>query len=106
MNLAAFVLLVILPVLSLALVLTFVRLLRGPSLPDRVIALDMLAVLSIGVVAAYAVVTGQPALLDVALLLALLAFLGTVGFAWYIENSRDSRALQFTTPKLHGETHD
>jgi multicomponent Na+:H+ antiporter subunit F len=85
MSLPTFVLLVILPVLSLALLLTFARLLRGPSLPDRVIALDMLATLSIGVVAVYALFTGQPALLDVAILLALLVFVGTVGFAYFIE---------------------
>jgi multicomponent Na+:H+ antiporter subunit F len=85
MSLPTFISLVILPVLSLALLLTFARLLRGPSLPDRVIALDMLATLGIGVVAVYAAFTGQPALLDVAILLALLVFLGTVGFAYYIE---------------------
>ena len=86
MTLPTFALLVILPVLSLALLLTFARLLRGPSLPDRVIALDMTATLSIGVVAVYALATGQPALLDVAIVLALLVFLGTVGFAYYIEH--------------------
>ena len=85
MSLPTFVLLVILPVLSLSLLLTFARLLAGPSLPDRVIALDMTATLGIGVVAVYALATGQPALLDVAILLALLVFLGTVGFAYYIE---------------------
>ena len=85
MSFPFFILWVVMPVLSLALLLTFARLLRGPSLPDRVIALDMMATLGIGLVAVYAVFTGQPALLDVALLLALLAFLGTVGFAYYIE---------------------
>ena len=85
MILEALILWVILPVLSVALLLTFARLLRGPSLADRVIALDMMATLGIGIVAVYALFSGQPALLDVALLLALLAFLGTVGFAYYIE---------------------
>jgi multicomponent Na+:H+ antiporter subunit F len=88
MSLPTFILTIILPLLSLALLLTFARLLRGPSLPDRVAALDMMATLSIGVVAVYALATGQPALLDVALLLALLAFLGTVGFAYYIERRK------------------
>ena len=69
MSLPTFVLVVLLPVLSLALLLTLARLLRGPSLPDRVIALDMMATLGIGVVAVYAVFTGQPALLDVAICL-------------------------------------
>lgn len=92
MSLLTFISLVILPVLSLALLLTFARLLRGPSLPDRVIALDMLTTLGIGVVAVYALFTGQPALLDVAILLALLVFLGTVGFAYYIERREKPRA--------------
>ncbi len=85
MSFLTFILWIILPVLSLALLLTFARLLRGPSLPDRVVALDMMATLGIGLVAVYAVFTSQAALLDVALLLALLVFLGTVGFAYYIE---------------------
>lgn len=76
---------VVLPLLGLAVVMVFVRLARGPSLPDRVVALDLLATLAIGIVAAYAITTGQPVLLDVASVLALLAFLGTVAFARYLE---------------------
>jgi multicomponent Na+:H+ antiporter subunit F len=76
---------VVLPLLGLAVVIVFVRLARGPSLPDRVVALDLLATLAIGIVAAYAITTDQPVLLDVASVLALLAFLGTVAFARYLE---------------------
>jgi multicomponent Na+:H+ antiporter subunit F len=71
--------------LSLAMLLAAVRLLRGPSLPMRVVALDLMASLSVGFIAAYAVLTEQPLFLDVALVLALIAFLGTVAFAFYIE---------------------
>jgi multicomponent Na+:H+ antiporter subunit F len=78
---------VFLPALSLAVVLTFLRLARGPSLPDRVIALDLMATLGIGILAAYAIATGQTALLDVGLLLALVSFLSTVAFAHYLERS-------------------
>ena len=90
MTIITFISLIIMPILSLALLLTFARLLRGPSLSDRVIALDMTAILSIGLVSVYAVMTNQPALLDVAILLALLVFLGTVGFAYYIERRQRS----------------
>jgi multicomponent Na+:H+ antiporter subunit F len=75
----------ILPLLSLSILLAFVRLVRGPSLPDRVVALDLLSMLSIGVTAAYAIATNQPAFLDVASVLALISFLGTVAFAFYLE---------------------
>ena len=85
MNLQKLVFIFILPVLSTAMLLALVRLVRGPSLPDRVVALDLMATLVIGIVSAYAVATGQSAYLDVAITLALIAFLGTVAFAYYIQ---------------------
>jgi multicomponent Na+:H+ antiporter subunit F len=76
---------VVLVVLNVALLLAFVRLVRGPSLPDRVVALDLIGTLVVGVIAVYAIMTGQPVLLDAAIVLALVAFLGTVAFARYVE---------------------
>lgn len=72
-------------ILSAALVLAFVRLVRGPSLPDRVVALELLASLTVGFVAVYAVTSRNPAFLDVAIVLALTAFLAAVGFARLME---------------------
>lgn len=71
--------------LSVALVLAFVRLVRGPSLPDRVVALDLIAVIIVGFTAAYAINYNQFQLLDVAIVIATIVFLGTVAFARYIE---------------------
>jgi multicomponent Na+:H+ antiporter subunit F len=70
---------------GLALFLAFIRLVRGPTLPDRVVALDLMAVLTVGMIAAYAVATDHPILLDPATVLALVGFLGTVAFARYLE---------------------
>ena len=77
--------LMILSVLTAGMILTFVRLLRGPSLPDRIVALDLIVTLLIGIIATYAILNSQPAFLDVAIILALVSFLGTVAFAYYIE---------------------
>lgn len=77
--------LVTLCALLVALGVVVVRLVTGPSLADRVVALDVLAYIAVGVIAAYAVGTGTPALLDAALVLALVAFLGTVAFARFVE---------------------
>jgi len=85
MSLKDLIVMLILPLLSAAILLTFVRLVRGPSLPDRVVALDLLSTLGIGVIAAYAIATDQPVFLDVASILALVSFLGTVAFAYYLE---------------------
>jgi multicomponent Na+:H+ antiporter subunit F len=75
----------VMSLLGLAIVLVFIRLVRGPSLPDRVVAFELLASLGIGLIAVYAIVTNQPAFLDVAVILALVSFLGTVAFAYYME---------------------
>ncbi len=68
-----------------ALLLTFTRLVRGPSLPDRVVALDLIAVLTAGMICVYAIDTDQPVFLDAAIVLALIVFLGTIAFARYLE---------------------
>jgi multicomponent Na+:H+ antiporter subunit F len=75
----------ILAVLSLAIVLSFIRLVLGPSLPDRVVALDLMTTLGIGVIAVYAIATNQAILLDVATVVALISFLGTIAFAYFLE---------------------
>ena len=62
-----------------------VRLVLGPSLADRVVALDAIGVLSVGVIATYDIATDQPVLLDAATAVALVAFLATVAFAHYLE---------------------
>jgi multicomponent Na+:H+ antiporter subunit F len=74
-----------LPLLSLALALAFVRLIRGPSLPDRVVALDLMAVIGIGFIADYSVAMNQRIFLDVAVVMALIGFLATVAFAYYVK---------------------
>jgi len=77
--------LVVLGLLTLSMAFTFLRLLRGPTLPDRIVALDLLVAISIGIIATYAIYNNQPAFLDVAIILALVSFLGTIAFAYYIE---------------------
>ncbi len=66
------------------LLLAFIRLVRGPSLPDRVVALDLIGLLAIGMIGAYVVAVDKPVLLDSARVLALVSFVGTVAFARYV----------------------
>lgn len=72
-------------ILALSLVLTFIRLLRGPSLADRVVALDMLTILAMGFIALRVIATGQALFLEIAIALGLVAFLATVFFARLVE---------------------
>jgi len=74
--------------LGLALLLSVVRIVVGPTLGDRVLALDLLTVLAMGFVGAVAIRTGLTLYLDIAIALALLGFLATAAFARYILSRR------------------
>ncbi len=71
-------------ILVVAILLVLLRMMRGPSLPDRVISLDMLATIAVGMIMVDAVSTGQVYFLRAGIVLALVAFLGTVAFAFYM----------------------
>ncbi len=64
------------------------RLLRGPSLADRVVALDFLSMLMVVFLVVFRMASGVGAYIYVAIALALIAFLATIAFAHYLERSR------------------
>lgn len=86
MSLTGLILFVVLPILGASAALVLYRLLIGPTLPDRVVALDLLTMQLFGVLVALALYDDESALMDVALILALVAFIGTVAFARYVED--------------------
>jgi len=75
----------VIPVLTVSVLLIVIRFIKGPSIVDRVIALDLIITTGIGFIGTYSILTYQPAFLDVAMILALIAFLGTVAFSYYIQ---------------------
>lgn len=78
-------------ILTLALLLTIVRLVRGPTLPDRILALDMIASLSIGFIATIAIRTGFTLYLDIAISMGLVGFLSTVALARFVLKKAGTR---------------
>ncbi|MEQ8656229.1 MAG: cation:proton antiporter [Hyphomicrobiales bacterium] len=76
--------LIALGVLVVAFLVISVRIVIGPTLPDRVLALDMLVATGIGFIAVVAVKTGYFLFLDIAIALGLVGFLATVAFARFI----------------------
>jgi multicomponent Na+:H+ antiporter subunit F len=77
--------------LCISFVLAFLRLLGGPSLADRVVALDLIAYIVICFIATYTIATGKSSFLDAAIVLALIAFLGTTAFARYIQQGAQKK---------------
>lgn len=72
--------------LGAAVLVAVVRLVKGPTLPDRVVAMDLIGVLVIGIIAVLAASTGVRATLDAAIVIALIAFVATIAYATYIES--------------------
>ena len=74
--------------LGLAAVLCLLRLLRGPSLANRIVALDALLLVVVSGLAVQAAVTGEDTYLDAMVVAALLGFTGTGLIAKFIERRR------------------
>ncbi len=72
-------------ILEVALALGLVRLIKGPNLPDRVVALDLIGMVFAGFLATFSVQMEQPVYLDALLVFTGVVFLGTVIFARYLE---------------------
>ena len=71
--------------LAVALLVAFIRLVKGPTLPDRIVAMDLFGVLVVGLIVVLAGSSGVRATLDAAVVIALVGFLGTVAYATYVE---------------------
>jgi multicomponent Na+:H+ antiporter subunit F len=76
--------LISLGLLSLSFLITTLRAVIGPTLPDRIIALDMLVAVAIGFIAVIGIKTGYVLYIDIAIALGLVGFLATVAFARFV----------------------
>lgn len=74
--------------ISISTLLTMIRFIKGPSLPDRVISLDVFSANLLAILAIYSVLAGEKAYLNVALIMSLIAFVGTMTFAYYLVQKR------------------
>jgi multicomponent Na+:H+ antiporter subunit F len=62
-----------------------IRVVWGPTLPDRVVAVDLIGISAVCLMVIAAAGRKEPALLDAAVVITLLSFLGTVAYARYAE---------------------
>lgn len=78
------VIIICLGMLSLTMLLCLLRLLRGPDLPDRVLALDTLYINAIALLILFGLLLRSNLYFEVALLIAVMGFVGTVAVAKYL----------------------
>ena len=76
---------VTLATMGVALLIALIRLIKGPTLPDRIVAMDLLGMLVVGLIVVLAGWSRVRATLDAAIVIALVGFLGTVAYATYVE---------------------
>ncbi|MEO0097126.1 MAG: monovalent cation/H+ antiporter complex subunit F [candidate division WOR-3 bacterium] len=76
---------ILITILSLAAFFSLYRALRGPSISDRAIAVDIMSILFCGITALMAFRYNLPYLLDLSITIAILAFVGTLALAKYLE---------------------
>ncbi|UCF96967.1 MAG: cation:proton antiporter [Spirochaetaceae bacterium] len=72
-------------VLFLCCFMCLYRIGRGPTAPDRTVAIDILGIVVVGFCALMAVVTGKDFYMNIAITWALLSFIGTIALAKYLE---------------------
>lgn len=79
------ILLLSLALFSVSIALSLYRVIRGPSMPDRAIALDTIGINLLSSIAIVSIVLKTKAYLEAILILGILAFIGTIAFTKYIE---------------------
>jgi len=90
MSLYDYLYYIILPLLSISILLVFVRFMKGPKIVDRVLSLDLIITIGLGIITVYSMISKEANFLDIAMILALIAFLSTIAFSYYLEK-RDKK---------------
>ncbi len=75
--------------LLIALVLSFARLVRGPSVNDRIAAMDLISSIIIGFIIIYSVLLKSEFYIDVVIIISLVSFIGTVAISTYLKQKSD-----------------
>lgn len=73
---------------ALTILVAVIRIILGPSLPDRVVALDVIGVNLIATIAVVSVILNTKAFLEAILILGILSFIGTIAFSKFIERGK------------------
>ncbi len=73
------------PIVTISILFMLIRLIKGPTIEDRVVSLDLITTSGIALIAIYAVKTKNISVLDVGIIVGLIGFLGTVAFAYYLD---------------------
>lgn len=84
MSLINIILSVVIIVLVVSAILVLYRFIKGPTLPDRVTAVDLITTMVIAIIVVFSILWDSPNFFDVAMVLSLISFLGSISYAFYL----------------------
>lgn len=84
MNLIDIILTIVIVVLAASGILVLYRFIKGPTLPDRVTAIDLITTIVIAIIVVFSILWKSPNFFDVAMVLSLISFLGSISYAFYL----------------------
>lgn len=84
MSLINIILTVVIVVLAASAILVLYRFIKGPTLPDRVTAIDLITTIAIAIIVVFSILWDSPNFFDVAMVLSLISFLGSISYAFYL----------------------
>lgn len=70
---------------AISILIALYRIIKGPTMPDRAVALDMIGVNLISIIAIVSIVLKTKAFLEAILILGILAFISTIAISKYVE---------------------
>ena len=88
MSLINIILTGVIVVLAASAILVLYRFIKGPTLPDRVTAIDLITTIAIAIIVVFSILWDSPNFFDVAMVLSLISFLGSISYAFYLTKRR------------------
>ncbi|SHF60286.1 multicomponent Na+:H+ antiporter subunit F [Mariniphaga anaerophila] len=85
-SISTTVLLIAFSLLLAALILAFTRLLKGPSINDRIAAMDVISIVVMGFILVYSVLINNAMYFDIPIVISLISFIGTVAVSTYLKH--------------------
>ncbi len=64
------------------------RIIRGPTIADRMVGIDIFGILVVGICALLVIITGREFLIDIAITWAILSFIATLTLAKYLSGKK------------------
>lgn len=74
--------------LLLAFALALVRIIKGPTVQDRVVAMDLIASITMGFILVYSVLINKAMYFDIVIIISLISFIGTVAISTYLKQNK------------------